>query len=834
MKLIVFDGNSILNRAFYGVKPMTNRNGLFTNAVFGFVNIINKHLSSDEYDCAAIAFDMKAPTFRHKMYDGYKATRKGMPPELAMQLPYAKRFASLFGLKVIEREEYEADDIIGTLAKKADAEGMMTVIVTGDRDSFQLISDNITVMLSSTHEDKLYDVKRIKDEYGVMPLQMIDVKSLMGDSSDNIPGVKGVGEKTALRLIADYGSLDGVYKNLESVKGALHDKLALGRESAYMSIKLARICTDMPKIEPTECLKQPPQAARLIEMFSELEFTSFTKRLGLDKAQALQEEQPEYESADASEILKICEHNEAFVSADADSGWVFICCGGKYMTAPLDDDIAPLFSDIRYKVTVWLYKDLAHLIYASCKCRFVSLCDDVSLMAYVAGPNEGGTSFGRTAESYLGAGQHDEAASLEKLREVLRQQLVKTDCEKLYEDLEKPLARVLFDMEMTGFKVDGRGLELYSRFLASNIEKLETMIHTLSGTDFNINSPKQLGTVLFENLGLPSGRKTKTGYSTDADVLEKLRYISPVVEAVLEYRALTKLRSTYAEGLQNCIAESDGRIHTTFRQTLTMTGRLSSIEPNLQNIPVRTELGRELRRFFLAEDGCVLIDCDYSQIELRVLADMAGDERMIRSFREGDDIHSITASQVFGVPLEDVTPEMRKRAKAVNFGIVYGISDYSLSRDIGVTKKEAERYINNYFDNYPGIRDYLKNTVEQAKQAGYVVTKFGRRRNIPELKSSKKSVVSFGERIARNTPIQGTAADIIKIAMLDTAKALEESNTGAKLILQVHDELIVECPRQHSEAVARLVKEKMENCCSLSVPLKVDAGIGDTWYDSKS
>lgn len=839
MKLIVFDGNSILNRAFFGVRPLTTKTGLFTNAVFGFVNILNKHLSASDYDCAAVAFDLKAPTFRHKMYDGYKATRHGMPDELAMQLDYAKNFCRLFGLTVVECEGYEADDVLGTLAARASALGGTTSLVTGDRDSYQLVSDNTTVILTSTNEDKVYTPERIKNEYGVTPYQLIDVKALMGDSSDNIPGVRGIGEKTALKLIAEYGSLDGVYENTDSIKGANRDKLINGKQDAYMSRELARIMVDVPTCTtPDKCARRKPDRQGLISLFTELEFFNMITRFGLDKPDEEDSQSPdegiEYESIDASELLALARENEVFLSLDRDDGWLFVTCADRNLTLNLDSDIFDLFENGDYKVTVWSYKDLAHILDEDCRCEFNSLCDDVSLMAYIASPNDGGTDFRKSAATWLGISDAEAAPTLGKLRDRLLSQIKEIGCENLYRNLERPLAKVLFDMEKTGFSADGEGLLGYSEYLDSDIKILENSVFNMAGEVFNINSPRQLGTILFEKLGLPSGRKTKTGYSTDVDVLEQLRYASPIVDAVLEYRTLSKLKSTYADGLRNCIDPRDGRIHTTFRQTLTMTGRLSSIEPNLQNIPVKTELGRELRRFFLAGEGNVLIDCDYSQIELRVLADISGDEAMIKAFEDGDDIHTITASQVFGIPPEEVTPALRKRAKAVNFGIVYGISDYSLSRDIGVTKKEAARYIEGYFAHYPSVRKYLTETVEKAREDGYVTTKFGRRRSVPELKNSKKSIVAFGERVAMNTPIQGTAADIIKIAMCDTARALEESGTGAKLILQVHDELIVECPERESEKVAALLKEKMETCCKMRVPLLVDTGIGRTWFDSKA
>ncbi len=831
MRLIVFDGNSILNRAFYGIKPLTTASGVYTNAVFGFVNIVNKHLTSDTYDYAAVAFDMRAPTFRHRMYDGYKSDRRKMPEELAQQLPYAKRFVSLFGLECVECEGYEADDILGTLARDAVVAGGEAVIVTGDRDSYQLVGDHTTVILAASNEDRVYTPERISEEYGVSPRSLIDVKALMGDRSDCIPGVAGVGEKTALRLICEHGSLDGVYEALDSIGGALHDKLATGKDQAYLSRRLAEIVTDVPNCpRAADCRIKPRDEGGLFELFTELEFTKFIERFALSKP--LAERTAEYKYAGISEALELASRGEVFASLAPDTGMLHVSNGEVNLEVPFPESV-PLFSDPGYKVTVWSFKELAHKLDELAGARFVSLGDDVSLMGYLAYPNEGGATSASLAAVCLGETLTDEASALGRLRDRLLGILEDTGCYRLYSELEKPLANVLFEMEKAGFSVDTKGLERYSLELGAAADKLSEAVYALAGERFNINSPKQLGVVLFEKLGLKSGKKTKTGYSTDADVLEKLRYDYPVVELVLQYRALAKLKSTYADGLRDCVSDRDGRIHTTFRQTLTLTGRLSSVEPNLQNIPVRTELGRELRRFFLAREGCVLIDCDYSQIELRVLADISGDETMKSAFENGEDIHTATASQVFGVAPEDVTAEMRKRAKAVNFGIVYGISDFSLSRDLGITRREAARYIDSYFSHYPAVREYLENAVATARELGYVVTKFGRRRAIPELNSPKKPVQGFGERVARNTPIQGTAADIIKFAMLDVSKALEESGTGARLILQVHDELIVECPVEHADAVKALITDKMENCCRLSVPLQVDAGIGATWYDSK-
>lgn len=837
MSMIVFDGNSILNRAFYGVKPLTTKDGLPTNAVFGFVNILQKFLSAEEgpFTYAAIAFDLREPTFRHKAYDGYKATRSGMPEDLAKQLQFAKDAAKYMGLNVLEKGGFEADDILGTLSRIAEENDEKCYIVTGDRDSFQLVTNKTTVFLASTNETKTYTPARIREEYGVEPPQLIDVKALMGDSSDNIPGVKGVGQKTAQKLIADYFNIDGVYANIENIKGSLKEKLATDKEMAYLSRQLGEICKTVPIDDDIEkYTRLAVMRSELKELFVKLEFLKLIERFGLDDdiAEEKKTEAVEYENVTATELLDAAKKDEAFVSVD-ENMWLYAAVGDKYYTCTLDEDILPLFENATYKVTVMSYKDMAHLLYDNYKAEFRSISDDLSLIAYVLSPNEGGITAEKLALTYLGDSSADECYVLKNLRDTLLDEIKDSPREKLYRELELPLSKVLFDMEITGFLADEEGLKRYSGELMEGINEYEQLIYGMVGHTFNINSPKQLGTVLFEEMGLKSRKKTKTGYSTDVETLEELADQCPVIPLVLGYRQLAKLKSTYADGLRECIDARDGRIHTTFKQTLTMTGRLSSVEPNLQNIPVRTEAGRELRRFFTAKDGCVLVDCDYSQIELRVLAHISGDETLIDAFNTGKDIHSITASQVFGVPEKMVTPALRKRAKAVNFGIVYGISDYSLSRDIGVTKREAAEYIDGYFKTYPKVKEYLEKTVAEATENGFVSTMFGRYRNIPELRNSKKSIVAFGERVAKNTPIQGTAADIIKYAMLGVHRALKENYPSSKLILQVHDELLVECPEEDALKVSELLRTEMENCTKLLVPLTVDVAVGKTWYDAK-
>lgn len=838
MSMIVFDGNSILNRAFYGVRPLTTKDELPTNAVFGFVNILQKFLSAKEggYSYAAIAFDLREPTFRHKEYDGYKATRTGMPEELAVQLPYAKEAARLMGLNVLEKGGFEADDIIGTLSKLAEENDSECYIVTGDRDSYQLVSKKTTVFLASTNETKTYTPERIREEYGLDPVQLIDVKALMGDSSDNIPGVKGVGQKTAIKLISDYFDLDGVYANLENIKGSLHDKLASDKEMAYLSRRLGEICKSVPISDNIEDYRRNPvMRAELKELFIRLEFVKLIERFGLDEEEA--EEKPsesvEYETIDAEALLETAKGKEIFLSIDRENMWLYCAIEDKYYNCLLDEDVVELFENEQYKISVMSYKDTAHFLDETLKCEFKTINDDLSLIAYVLSPNEGGISPEKLSVLHFGTSSVDECLLLKTLCPKLLEQLRSTERETLYRNLELELAKVLFDMEKTGFKADEKGLSDYSGELMKGINEYEQLIFGMVGHSFNINSPKQLGVVLFEEMGLKSKKKTKTGYSTDIETLEQLSDECPLIPLILGYRQLSKLKSTYADGLRECIDKRDGRIHTTFRQTLTMTGRLSSVEPNLQNIPVRTEAGKELRRFFLAKDGCVLVDCDYSQIELRVLAHISGDETLIDAFKTGKDIHSITASQVFGISEEQVTSSMRKRAKAVNFGIVYGISEFSLSKDIGVSRREAKEYIDGYFKTYPKVKEYLDNVVEEAKKNGSVKTMFGRIRSIPELNNSKKTIVSFGERVAKNTPIQGTAADIIKYAMLGVHRALKKNFPDSKLILQVHDELIVECPEKDAEAVCELLRREMENCTKLFVPLIVDIGVGKTWYDAK-
>jgi len=837
-KIVVFDGNSILNRAYYGIRPLSTATGIPTNGVYGFINIILKNLKMcGDAAYGAVAFDLRAPTFRHKMFDGYKANRHGMPDDLAAQLPYAKQAAEFLGLKVLEKEGYEADDILGTLAAKACAAGAECVVVTGDRDSLQLINDCTTVYLAATNETKIFDRAAFNEKYGVQPEAFVDVKALMGDSSDNIPGVKGIGEKGALKLISQYGSLEGVYAAAEEIKGSVGEKLRADRDNAFLSQQLAAICKEVPlDLTIEDCLIQRKDK-ELFELCQTLELSGIAERLGLKSEEnAPQIAEEEFKSLDASSAAK--EYKTA------DKVYIYVCDASVYATDGKGTNVCTpfegaegFFAALENKSVFWSYKETAE------EARKMGFdikppLGDVSLLAYLVSPVEGGQSTPIRAAKALGLfdGEKDpkrETLMLPVLEEELLEQAAVAGLMHWYH-IELKLSSVLLEMERVGVKVDRAGLEDYSRFLAQRMEEAEQAIYMLAGEEFNINSRKQLGVILFEKLGLPHFKKTKSGYSTDADVMEKLRRHHPIVDLILSYRQFSKLKSTYADGLVKAIDPRDGRIHSTFKQTLTMTGRLSSVDPNLQNIPVRTELGKVFRKFFVAEEGMVLIDADYSQIELRVLAHLSGDENLIEAFRNGEDVHAATASKVFGVPLDSVTEEQRKRAKAVNFGVIYGISAFSLAEDIGVSRKEAQTYIDNYFKSHPAIKEYLDRTVKKAREDGYVSTAFFRRRNIPELKAKNRNLQAFGERVAMNTPIQGTAADIIKKAMVETDAALKAAGLRARLILQIHDELIVEAPVEEAEAAAAILRDKMENRVKLGVvPLVADAHTGNSWFDAK-
>lgn len=835
-KLLVIDGNSILNRAFYGIRLLTNKNGLYTNAVYGMATIIERHISNISPDYCAVAFDLKAPTFRHKMYDGYKANRKGMPEELAVQLPYAKECMADMGCKVLSMEGYEADDILGTLAKMAAKEGVEAYILTGDRDSLQLIGDTTRVLLAKTKETVSFDRAEFNNTYGLEPEQFVDVKALMGDSSDNIPGVAGIGEKTALKLISEFGGLDGLYEKLSdsSLTASAKQKLENGREMAYLSQTLARINCDVPlDITLSDCAYEGMKKAELYSLFVELDFLALIKKFGLENARV--------ECADLAEDSVECAET---VTATPDD---LKALSERELSAAICNDGKISFFDGKRRYIC--DSESAQAIFAASKVAvhdskrfYKSVLDndgrvafDTMLAAYVLDSTMGDFSFEKLTLVFLAKTVNDsytEDMAVFELWQILKEKIVERENEKLLFEIEMPLARVLANMESIGFRIDVDGIKRYGEALGEMAEALKQRIYVYAGEEFNIGSPKQLGEVLFEKMNLPKSKKTKTGYSTDVDVLKKLISYHPIIEDILDYRQVTKLKSTYADALAK-VADSEGRVHSVFNQTGTATGRLSSSEPNLQNIPVRTELGREFRKYFIPDGEYCLIDADYSQIELRILAHVADDENMINAFLSGEDIHTMTAARVFEVSPDNVTPELRKRAKAVNFGILYGIGEYSLSEDLGISRAQAKRYIESYLAGFPNISEYLDRVKAEAREAGFVTTLFGRRRRIAELESSNKNLQHFGERVAMNSPIQGTAADIIKIAMVRVEEELRASGIDARLILQVHDELLVEAHKDCAQKAYDILVRCMEESTKLSVPLDVDAHIGETWFDAK-
>ena len=883
MKLMVIDGNSIVNRAFYGVSQnLSTREGLPTNAIFGFVNILLKLLEEEQPEGLAVAFDLKAPTFRHLAYEGYKAQRKGMPEELAVQMPVLKRLLDAMNIRRYELEGWEADDLLGTMARVNGEEGGQTVVVTGDKDSLQLITDSTTVKLVSTRMGRTttrnMTPEAFREEYGFDPIHIIDLKALMGDTSDNIPGVKGIGEKTAMALLAQYPSIDDLYANLDTVevKPAARKKLVEGEGDARMSYDLATIRCEAPMdFHPQDTLRQPFHNDELYQLLLELEFSKLIDKLGVRPtstpvAQAVEEtpeirvegvyltgeEQlaqvlPKWEKADFVVVLPLPNLDGVTVSlSEGDKDWLYDVRSSRY-EGDYQAFLAQLFGPGVKKV--------AHGVKELCEklldegIQGEGFVFDTQLAAYLLDPTAGSYELSKLSMQYLKkeleesrAWRDEEAfgalsdqvkaqtqwyednAFIEALYQKLAPQLDELGLTKLLQEMEIPLCAVLANMERRGVLVDKGALSRFGEMLTGRIVDTQKAIYEQAGEEFNILSPKQLGHILFEKLGLPPVKKTKTGYSTNAEVLEKLQYQHPIVSLVLEYRQLTKLNSTYVEGLSKVIAD-DGRIHTSFQNTVTATGRLSSTEPNLQNIPVRTALGAEMRTMFGARPGWVLVDADYSQIELRLLAHMSGDEAMIQAFRDGVDIHTVTASQVFGVSPDRVTGDMRRAAKAVNFGIVYGISPFSLSQDIHVSVAQAKSYMEKYFAHYAGVRAYMDGVVEQGKSQGYVSTLYGRRRWLPELKSSNFNTRSFGERVALNMPIQGTAADIIKLAMIRVEHRLAQEGLQAQLVLQVHDELIVECPQAEADTVARLLTQEMEGVAQLAVPLTAEAKVGQTW-----
>lgn len=854
MKLLVLDGNSILNRAFYGIRLLTTKEGLFTNGIYGFLTMLQKLLNETSPDAVAVAFDMRAPTFRHKAYAGYKAQRKGMPEELAQQMPNLKELLKLLGYHLVECEGFEADDILGTLAKRCDDTGNECVIATGDRDSLQLVGPHVTVRLAATKfgqpQVTLYDEAKILEEYGVAPKQMIEIKAIQGDTSDNIPGVAGIGPKGASELVRKYHDLDRVYEQIDApdIKEGMRRKLIAGKESAYLSRELGTIRTDAPvDTELSHYVPAPPDGDGAAALMAKLEFFSLIDKWGLRAPAAAPQESPAAErvevaeETDADALLKALHKlGRADFLAEYPDGAIrlYLNVNGKIHIADDPELVEEICADEAIRKNTHDTKPL----FASLDRRGVrpaSVGFDTMLAGYLLNPSASGYEPDRLAQEYgvamSGEGESRPASlagGMPALVDRLTDEIAGKNQTELLEKIELPLAEVLARMENVGFAVDREGIRTYGDVLQKRIDEIQAQVYDAVGYEFNLNSPKQLGDALFVKLGLSHGKKTKTGYSTSADVLENLRYDHPAVELVLNYRTLAKLKSTYCDGLLKVVAP-DGRIHSSFNQTETRTGRISSTEPNLQNIPVRTDLGRELRRFFVARDGWVLVDADYSQIELRVLAHVADDKNMIQAFLNNDDIHRSTAAQVFHLPENMVTPLLRSRAKAVNFGIVYGIGAFSLSHNIGVSRKEAETYIHDYLAHYSGIDEYMKRVVAEAKEKGYAETLFGRRRYLPELTSSNFNMRSFGERVARNMPIQGTAADIIKIAMIRVENRLREEKMQARLILQVHDELIVEAPKDEAERAAKLLTEEMENAVSLSVPLTAEANIGRTWYDAK-
>jgi len=885
---MTIDGNSIINRAFYGIRQLTAGDGTPTNAVYGFLTILHRLIGDESPDALCVMFDLPAPTFRHELYDGYKAQRKGMPPELAVQMPILKEVLDAMNIPRYEIAGWEADDLLGALAKKCEADSWECVIVTGDKDSLQLVSELTRVKHIKTRmgqtESNDYTPAVFAEEYGFAPPLMVDLKALMGDASDNIPGVSGIGEKTALELVRRFGGIKEIYDGLDGldIKESVRGKLAAGRGSAEMSYDLATIRIDAPLASaPEDNLRREPDSNKLYEIFKRLNFTKLTKEYGLRppsdalgpdmaKVAVAYPEMVEIKSAEeCAEVLKAAKSAECvtlrfdteFFSAVAIQFGIpehESLAGSKWKTFLLRQGTSEGFDEALSELLSENVKKAGHDvkdIMRICLERGIRTGGwefDSALAAYLIAPTDSNYSIARISERYCGytpgasfedSGQMtmladkgkslaDEAYAIWLLRGALGDKLREMELEKLYYGIELPLCGVLAEMEREGFLVDKTALARYGETLSAGISETEKQIYELAGETFKINSPKQLGAILFDKLMLPAPKKTKTGYSTNVEVLDYLAGKHPIIGLIKDFRELTKLKSTYADGLLKVVGP-DGRIHTHFQMTVTATGRLSSTEPNLQNIPVRKEIGGELRKMFIAADGNVLVDADYSQIELRLLAHIACDPVMLAAFERGEDIHTVTASQVFGVPLNEVTSTMRFRAKAVNFGIVYGISPFSLANDIGVLPREAKAYIDSYLEKYAGVREYMSSVVRGAKQLGYVSTLFGRRRYLPELKSANFNTRSFGERVALNMPIQGTAADIMKIAMINVSSRLKAAGLKAKLILQVHDELIAECPEGEAEAASLILREEMENAAALSVPLVAETHAGKSWHEAK-
>ena len=864
-KLLILDSNSILNRAFYGVRYLSAKDGTPTNAIYGFLNILLKLIKEQEPDYICAAFDVKAPTFRHKQYEGYKAQRKPMPEGLAAQMPLAKDVLRAMGVTILEKEGYEADDIIGTVARLCEESEISCFIATGDKDDLQLASDKTKVILTVTksgyNETIIYDDKGVKEKYHVTPTEFIDVKALMGDPSDNIPGVKGVGEKTAMSLIEKHHSIEYIYENIDDIglKGAMLQKMKDGREMAFMSKELATINRNTPiEFNAEKCVFDGfENNGELYEILKRLELNSIIKKLDLSGGDNVKESEDifkdfSYQVGDKNmisgdKVTVVLDFDGDNISSAAVGG------GNNAVVLNEQDDIKELLEDDSIAKVMFDVKEA--IVKLNCRIDIKNIADDTAIAAYLVDPAKNEYTIEKLASEYFGTViekpevkqlsllddvETDRSEYLAKcavalgvLNERIGDKIKENGQEKLYQEVELPLVTVLAHLEINGFLVDDNQLKKFADKLGEKIDALTTEIYMLAGEEFNINSPKQLGVILFEKLELKPVKKTKTGYATNADVLEKLRDKHPIVNFIMEYRQLAKLKSTYCDGLRAVVNPNTHRIHSVFTQTVTVTGRLSSTEPNLQNIPTRTELGREIRKMFVAKEGYVLVDADYSQIELRVLAHIANDETMINAFRNNEDIHAVTASQVLGIPLEDVTKEQRSSAKAVNFGIVYGIGEFSLAQDLHISVKEAKAYIESYLEKYHGVRNYMESIKEQAKKDGYVKTMLNRIRYIPELKSPNYNIRQFGERVALNTPIQGTAADIIKLAMVRVDNRLINEGLKSKLILQVHDELIVEAHKDEVDKVKQILSEEMQGAMELNVPLKVDMSTGHSWYDAK-
>ncbi len=864
-KLLILDSNSILNRAFYGVRYLSAKDGTPTNAIYGFLNILLKLIKEQEPDYICAAFDVKAPTFRHKQYEGYKAQRKPMPEGLAAQMPLAKDVLRAMGVTILEKEGYEADDIIGTVARLCEESEISCFIATGDKDDLQLASDKTKVILTVTksgyNETIIYDDKAVKEKYHVTPTEFIDVKALMGDPSDNIPGVKGVGEKTAMSLIEKHHSIEYIYENIDDIglKGAMLQKMKDGREMAFMSKELATINRNTPiEFNAEKCVFDGfENNGELYEILKRLELNSIIKKLDLSGVDNVKENEDifkdfSYQVGDKNMISG----DKVTVVLDFDGDNISsaaVGAGNNAVVLNEQDDIKELLEDDSIAKVMFDVKEA--IVKLNGRIDIKNISDDTAIAAYLVDPAKNEYTIEKLASEYFGTViekpevkqlsllddvETDRSEYLAKcavalgvLNERIGDKINENGQEKLYQEVELPLVTVLAHLEINGFLVDDNQLKEFADKLGEKIDALTNEIYMLAGEEFNINSPKQLGVILFEKLELKPVKKTKTGYATNADVLEKLRDKHPIVNFIMEYRQLAKLKSTYCDGLTAVVNPNTHRIHSVFTQTVTVTGRLSSTEPNLQNIPTRTELGREIRKMFVAKDGYVLVDADYSQIELRVLAHIANDETMINAFRNNEDIHAVTASQVLGIPLEDVTKEQRSSAKAVNFGIVYGIGEFSLAQDLHISVKEAKAYIESYLEKYHGVRNYMESIKEQAKKDGYVKTMLNRIRYIPELKSPNYNIRQFGERVALNTPIQGTAADIIKLAMVRVDNRLINEGLKSKLILQVHDELIVEAHKDEVDKVKQILSEEMQGAMELNVPLKVDMSTGHSWYDAK-